>query len=92
MLSNKIKWNCTFILPCLICTLHVNIQYDGMFLNCEAGINEVTWFIQVFCVAFIDITDFKNYTLNNILSESGWKCPLFFFFCNSLSPDAHENF
>lgn len=41
-----------------------------MLLNYEAGINEVTRFIQGFCVAFIDLTDFKNYTLNNILNES----------------------
>ena len=41
MHSNKIKWNCTLLLPCLICTLYLNIQYDGMSLNCATGINEV---------------------------------------------------
>lgn len=69
MHSNKIKWNCTLLLLCLICTLHFNIQYDGMSLNCETGINEVTWFKPGFCMAFIDLMDFKNYTLNNTLGE-----------------------
>lgn len=69
MHSYKTKWNCILLLPWLICTLHLNIQYDGMSLNCEAGINEVTWFIPSFFMAFIDLTDFKNYTLNNILNE-----------------------
>lgn len=71
MHSNKTKWNCALWSPCLICTLHLNIQYDGMLLNCETGINEVTSFIHVFCMAFTDLTDFKNYTLSNILNESG---------------------
>lgn len=69
MHSNRTKWNCTLLLPCLTCAIHLNIQYDRMLLNYEAGINEVTWFMQGFCVAFIDLTDFKNYTLNNILME-----------------------
>ena len=69
MHSNKIKWNCTLLLPCLICTLYLNIQYDEMSLNCETGINEVTWFMSGFLVALIDLIDFRNSILNNILNE-----------------------
>ena len=66
---NKMKWNCTLLLPCLICTLYLNIQYDGMSLNCETVINEVTWFMSGFLVALIDLIDFRNSILNNILNE-----------------------
>ena len=40
-----------------------------MSLNCETGINEVTWFMSGFLVALIDLIDFRNSILNNILNE-----------------------